>query len=61
MYGGGKMTDRNDWFAGIFIALIVGLIAGYAWGYSRQGINYEARYAEAIEELSVVVKEEICR
>ena len=55
------MTDRNDWFAGIFIALIIGLALGYAWGYSRQGINYEAEYALAIEELSVVVKGEICQ
>ena len=55
------MTDRNDWFAGIFITAAIFLALGYAWGYSRQGINYEARYAEAIEELSVVVKEEICR
>lgn len=55
------MTDRNDWFAVIFITLIVGLVAGYAWGYSRQGVNYEAGYTEAAEELSVVVKEEICR
>lgn len=55
------MTDRNDWFAAIFITLIAGLVLGYAWGYSRQGINYEARYEAAIDELSVVVKGEICQ
>lgn len=55
------MTDRNDWFAAIFITLIIGVAAGYALGYSRQGMNYEAGYAEAYDELSVVVKEEICR
>ena len=61
MSGGGEMTDRNDWFAAIFITLIIGAALGYVWGYSRQGINYEARYTEAIEELSVVVRGEICQ
>ena len=54
------MTDRNDWFAAIFITFIIGAALGYVWGYTRPG-KYEAGYAEAIEELSVVVKGEICQ
>lgn len=55
------MTDHNDWFAAIFITAAIFLAMGYAWGYSRQGINYEAGYTDATGELGVVVKEEICR
>lgn len=55
------MTDRNDYFAAIFIALIIGVALGYAWGYSHQTINYEAGYVAAIEEMTVLVKGEICQ
>lgn len=55
------MTDRNDWFAAIFIALIIGVVLGYAWGYLRQGLNYEAGYVAAVEEMTVLVKGEICQ
>lgn len=58
---GGKMTDRNDWFAAIFITAFIFIVLGYAWGYSHQEMNYEAGYKAGIEEMSVVVKEEICR
>ena len=55
------MTDRNDWFAGIFIALAIGIALGYAYRYAQEPLAYEDRYEAAIDELSVVVKGEICQ
>ena len=55
------MTDRNDYFAAIFIALIIGVALGYAWGYSHQKMNYDTGYVAAIEEMTVLVKGEICQ
>jgi len=53
-------TNKWDWFAGIFIAIIIGLIAGYAWGWYHGEMKYERGYKAAAEELSAVVREEIC-
>ncbi len=55
------MIDQNDWFAAIFITAAIFLVIGYAWGYSHQAMNYEAGYVAAIEEMTVLVKGEICR
>jgi len=59
------MDDHNDWFAGIFIAIIIGLIAGYAWAWHHGNIQleraYEQGYEAAVEELMVVVRGEVCK
>ena len=55
------MTDRNDWFAGIFIALIIGIALGYAWCYAQGVTGYERGYTDAIAEMTVVAKGEICQ
>ena len=55
------MNDRNDWFAGIFIAIIIGMALGYAYRYGQERSIQERSYEAAAEELSVVVKGEICR
>ena len=54
-------NDRNDWFAAIFITAVIFLVLGYAYRYAQEPLAYEARYEAAIDELSVVVKGEICR
>ena len=51
--------DR-DWFAGILIALIIGLGIGYAWGWYHGGMKFDKGYQAAIEEIAVMSKGELC-
>ena len=55
------MDENNDWFAGIFIAIIIGMALGYAWRYGQERGIQERSYQAAAEELSAVVREDICR
>jgi len=59
------MDDHNDWFAGIFIAIIIGLIAGYAWAWHHGKIQLERAHDKGYEactnELEVVICEEVCK
>ena len=52
--------DYRDWFAGIFIALIIGLVSGYAWGWYHGEMKFENGYQAAIEEVAVMSKGELC-
>ena len=54
-------VGRWDWFTGIFIAIIIGLMAGYAWGWYHGEMKYERGYEAAAEELSIVIKGELCQ
>ena len=55
------MNDRKDWFAGIFIAIIIGMALGYVYRYGQERDIEERSYEAAVEELSVVVREDVCR
>ena len=52
--------DR-DWLAGIFITAVVFLTLGYAWGWYHGEMKYERGYEAAAEELSIVIKGELCQ
>lgn len=51
----------RDWLGWMVITLVVGVAVGYAWGISRQTINYDIGYGEAMADMTVLVKGEICR
>ncbi len=53
--------DRNDWFAGIFIALAIGLAIGYVWGHGQSDLRYEEGFDAGQENMMVVVREEVCK
>ncbi len=55
------MTDRNDWFAAIFLALVIGIALGYAWAYYHGKLKYEYGYTDGVKEMSVIAKGEICQ
>ena len=54
-------TCNWDWFAWIFITLIIGIGIGYYWGWYHGEMKFEQGYEAAAEELSVVVKGEVCK
>ena len=58
-------SEKYDWFAGIFIAIIIGITLGYAWAWHHGNIRleraHEQGYEAAVDELMVVVKEDICQ
>ena len=58
------MANKQDWFGAIFIAAIVSLAIGYAWGLhgGKQvaAQEYEEQYEADIERLTVIVRDDVC-
>jgi len=52
---------NRDWFAWMFIAAIVFLGLGYAWGMGVGQLNYDRVYSEVIADMDVLVKGELCQ
>ena len=50
----------KDYFAAIFIAIVVGLLAGYAWGRHGGKQVAEAQYEVELQELTVIVRDDVC-
>jgi len=53
-------SEKADWFGWIFITAIVFLALGYCWRWGQEQGIQERSYEAAVEELSVVVREDIC-
>ena len=54
-------NEKYDWFGWIILTAFIFTALGYAWRYGQeQGIE-ERSYEAAVEELSAVVKEDLCR
>ena len=54
------MANKQDWFGAIFIAVIVSLAIGYAWGMhgGKQVAIHE--FKADMQELTVIVKDDVC-
>ena len=52
--------NAQDWLGAIFIAVIISLVIGYAWGLhgGRQVAGQE--YEADMERLTVIVKDDVC-
>jgi len=56
-----KLNEKTEDLIGIItISIAIGLIIGYAWCYSQSKINYELGFGDGLNEMSVLVKSEIC-
>ena len=56
-----KLNKKTEDLIGIIIiSIFIGLVVGYAWCYSQSKINYELGFVDGLNEMSVLVKSEIC-
>ena len=54
------MNTKRDWFGAIFIAVIVSLAIGYAWGMHGGKQVAAQGYQADMERLTVIVKDDVC-
>ena len=54
-------NEKYDWFGWLILTAFIFTGIGYAWRYGQEQGIQERSYEVAVEELSAVVSEEICR
>ena len=50
----------KDWFGAIFIAVIVSLVIGYAWGLHGGKQVAVKEFKAEMQELTVIVRDDVC-
>ena len=54
-------NEKYDWFGWIILTAFIFTGLGYAWRWGQERGIQERSYEAAAEELSAVVREDICR
>ena len=54
------MANKQDWFGAIFIAVIVSLAIGYAWGLHGGKQVAGQEFKAEMQKLTVIVRDDIC-
>ena len=54
------MANKQDWFGAIFIAVIVSLVIGYAWGLHGGKQVAGQEFKADMQKLTVIVRDDVC-